>query len=298
MPEYELDSEGYCINNPGEQQYLDTLEDVLFNGVESGDRTGVGTYRLFSQSMVFNIESGKVEINNNRYQIPILTTKYVWHRAIWTELCWFLKGDTNIEYLKDNGVDIWDEWADDNGELGPVYGRQLRSFPTPDGDTVDQLENVCVNIEDNPYSRRHVLTMWNPGELDDMRLAPCHGTAIQLHVEPSEDDFKEDKLSMSMYQRSGDLFLGVPFNITSYCALLTLIAIRTGLRPNKFYYTIGDAHIYKNHTEQVMKQIRQDYQPYPLTKIQPRLGFEDYEPEDFQVMNYHHGPKIKAPVAV
>lgn len=280
----------------GEDQYLDILEDVLFNGVKSGDRTGVGTYRLFNQNMSFEIE--QYGDSPSKYRIPSITTKHIWHRAIWTELCWFLKGDTNIEYLQEHGIDIWDEWADENGDLGPVYGKQLRAFPTPDGDTVDQLEKVCENIKQKPYSRRHVITMWNPGQLEDMRLAPCHGTTIQMHVIPSEENNKPKYLDMSMYQRSGDLFLGVPFNITSYSTLLTLIANRVGLTPNKFWYTIGDAHIYQNHTEQVMKQLRQKQHRYPIISIKHKQKFEDYEPRHFNVSDYSHGPKIEAPVAV
>lgn len=272
--------------NHNEEQYLGILTNVLNNGFESDDRTDTGTLKLFNQKGTYNV---------TEKQLPVITTKKIWFKAITAELCWFLKGMTNIEYLTDRGVTIWDEWADDNGELGPVYGKQLRSFPSPNSESIDQLNKTKHQIQNKPDSRRHVITLWNPGQLEEMRLAPCHGVVIQAHSVKQDN---QRTLHLSMYQRSGDMFLGVPFNITSYSLLLLIMAHHTNHKPGLLYHTIGDTHIYLNHVEQVKKQLKRNPKEEPSISINHQEAFEDYEPEHFELENYKHHDKIKAPVAV
>lgn len=263
------------------KQYLDLLNHILDHGIEREDRTGTGTISIFGHQMRFNLSKG----------FPLLTTKKLHTRSIFHELLWFLKGDTNIKYLHDNSVTIWDEWADENGDLGPVYGSQWRSWPTPNGQSIDQITQVIHQIKANPDSRRHIVTAWNPAEVDQMALPPCHAL-FQFYV-------ADGKLSCQLYQRSGDVFLGVPFNIASY-ALLTMMAAQvTQLQPGEFILTLGDAHLYKNHLEQTQIQLSRDTRPLPQLKLNP--GVDDiftFRYEDIEVLNYDPHPGIKAPIAV
>jgi len=261
--------------------YLDLLQDILDNGTDKQDRTGTGTRSLFGRQLRFNLEEG----------FPLLTTKKVHLKSIIYELLWFLQGDTNIKYLKDHGVSIWDEWADENGNLGPVYGKQWRSWQGADGKVVDQISQVLEQIENNPDSRRLIVSAWNPAEIPDMALAPCHAF-FQFYV-------VEGKLSLQLYQRSADVFLGVPFNIASYALLLMMMAQVTGLKTGDFVHTFGDVHIYNNHFEQVKKQLSRDPKALPKMKINPEVkNIFDFKYEDFELLNYHPDPGIKAPVAI
>ena len=264
-------------------QYRNALKHIFSYGEDVEDRTGVGTRRMFSIDLNYNV---------SEKHLPIVTSKKIFFKGITTELCWLLKGMTNIDYLKDHSVNIWDEWADEDGGLGPVYGKQLRDLEDSDGNRVDQLENITENIKDNPYSRRHIISLWNPAQLKDMRLPPCHGVSSQFFVDTM------DRLHMHMYQRSGDMFLGVPFNITSYSLLLLLVSNQTGLKPGKFYHHIGDAHIYHNHFNAVEDFIKEDLHDLPSVDIDYQDNYEEYEPEHFNLKGYSHGPKISAPVAV
>lgn len=263
------------------KQYLDMLQRVLDEGATKTDRTGTGTLSVFGHQMRFNLADG----------FPLVTTKKLHLRSIIIELLWFLNGDTNIKYLKDNGVSIWDEWADENGDLGPVYGRQWRAWPGRDGTTVDQISNVLNSIKTNPDSRRHMVVAYNPTFVDEMALPPCH-SLFQFYV-------AEGKLSCQLYQRSADTFLGVPFNIASYALLTHLMAQQSDLDPGDFVWSGGDVHIYSNHLEQVKEQLSRKPFPLPQLKIlrKPASIF-DYQFEDFEIVNYQSHPHIKAPVAV
>ncbi len=263
------------------KQYLDLLRHIRENGVMKEDRTGVGTQSVFGYQMRFDLSEG----------FPLLTTKKVHLKSIIHELLWFIAGDTNIKYLRDNGVTIWDEWADENGDLGPVYGHQWRSWPAPDGRSIDQLGNVVEMIRRSPDSRRLVVSAWNPGEVEKMALPPCH-CLFQFYV-------ANGKLSCQLYQRSADVFLGVPFNIASYVLLTMMIAQVTGLRPGEFIHTTGDTHIYKNHFEQVALQLSREPRPLPKMIINPEVkSIFDFKYEDFHLEGYDPWPAIKAPVAV
>jgi len=263
------------------KQYHDLLREVLAKGTKKSDRTGTGTISIFGYQMRFDLAEG----------FPLLTTKKVHTKSIIHELLWFLKGDTNIKYLKDNGVGIWDEWADANGNLGPVYGSQWRSWHTPDGRTIDQIANVVEQIKKNPDSRRLIVSAWNVADIDKMKLPPCHAF-FQFYV-------LEGKLSCQLYQRSADIFLGVPFNIASYALLTMMVAQVCGLKPGEFIHTFGDAHIYSNHLEQVNLQLSRDFRPLPQMKINPAVkDIFGFRFEDFTLDNYDPHPHIKGAVAV
>lgn len=263
------------------RQYHDLLRHVMENGVRKSDRTGTGTISVFGYQMRFNLEDG----------FPVMTTKKLHLRSIIHELLWFLKGDTNIKYLHDNKVTIWDEWADENGDLGPVYGKQWRSWETADGRTIDQISEVLKLIKEKPDSRRMMVSAWNPGEVDSMALPPCH-VLFQFYV-------ANGKLSCQLYQRSADIFLGVPFNIASYSLLTMMIAQVTGLKPGEFIHTFGDAHIYLNHLEQVELQLSRDFRPLPKMVINPEVkDIFSFRFEDFLLEGYDPHPHIKAEVAV
>ncbi|MCX8051302.1 MAG: thymidylate synthase [Chlorobi bacterium] len=267
--------------NPNEEQYLRLLRTILEQGRPRYDRTGVGTLSIFGYQMRFDLEKG----------FPLLTTKKLHIRSIVTELLWFLRGDTNVAYLHEHGVTIWDEWADERGDLGPIYGKQWRRWESPDGRTIDQLAAVVEEIRRNPYSRRLVVSAWNVGELDRMRLAPCH-VLFQFYV-------ADGALSLQLYQRSADVFLGVPFNIASYALLLSMVAQVCGLRPAEFIHTIGDAHLYRNHLEQARLQLeRTPYEP-PVLWLDPSVrSLDDFTHESIAIVNYRAHPHIKADVAV
>lgn len=263
------------------QQYLDLLEHVLRAGAKKSDRTGTGTLSVFGHQMRFDLAEG----------FPLLTTKKLHLKSIIYELLWLLRGDTNIAYLKQNGVSIWDEWADENGDLGPVYGRQWRSWHAPDGRQIDQISAVVKAIQTKPDSRRHIVSAWNPAEVDDMALPPCH-TLFQFYV-------ANGKLSCQLYQRSGDIFLGVPYNIASYALLTMMVAQVTGYKPGEFIHTLGDAHIYSNHIEQAQIQLSRAPRPLPTMKINPGVGdIFGFGYEDFKIENYNPHPHIAAKVAV
>ncbi|WP_275005762.1 thymidylate synthase [Promicromonospora iranensis] len=260
--------------------YEDLLRDVLENGTLKGDRTGTGTRSVFGRQIRYDLAEG----------FPLITTKKVHLKSVVYELLWFLRGDSNVRWLQERGVKIWDDWADESGELGPVYGVQWRSWPTPDGGHVDQIAKVVEQIRTNPDSRRHVVTAWNPAEVDDMALPPCHAL-FQFYV-------ADGKLSCQLYQRSADLFLGVPFNIASYALLTQMVAAQTGLEAGEFVWTGGDCHIYDNHVEQVRTQLERDPYPYPSLRLAPRESIFDYEFQDIEVLGYVSHPTIKAPIAV
>lgn len=263
------------------KQYLDLLKYIRENGQIKEDRTGVGTQSVFGYQMRFNLAEG----------FPLLTTKKIHLKSIIYELLWFLAGDTNIKYLNDHGVSIWDEWADENGDLGPVYGHQWRSWPTAGGGTVDQIANLVKSLKENPDSRRHIVSAWNPGEVDRMALPPCHAL-FQFYVAGG-------KLSCQLYQRSADVFLGVPFNIASYALLTMMLAQVCGYEPGDFVHTFGDVHIYRNHSRQVELQLSREPRPLPKMKINPeKMDIFGFEYEDFTLEGYDPWPAIKAPVAV
>jgi len=263
------------------RQYLDLLSHVLEHGDKKEDRTGTGTISVFGYQMRFDLSE----------KFPLLTTKKVHLKSVIHELLWFLKGSTNIGYLKENEVSIWDEWADENGDLGPVYGSQWRSWQTCDGRTIDQISNLIENIKSNPDSRRLIVSAWNVGEVDKMKLPPCH-CFFQFYV-------ANDKLSCQLYQRSADIFLGVPFNIASYALLTLMIAQVTNLTPGEFVHTLGDAHIYSNHIEQVKQQLSREAKDLPILKINPHVkDIFSFKYDDFEILNYDPHPLIKAPVAV
>ncbi|GAB3453264.1 thymidylate synthase [Insolitispirillum peregrinum] len=263
------------------QQYLDLMRHVLTNGTRKEDRTGTGTLSVFGHQMRFDLAQG----------FPVLTTKKLHLRSIIHELLWFLKGETNIAYLRDNGVTIWDEWADENGNLGPVYGAQWRSWPTPDGGSLDQISAVLEQIRRTPDSRRLIVSAWNPAQVDSMALPPCH-CLFQFYV-------AEGKLSCQLYQRSADIFLGVPFNIASYALLTMMIAQVCGLRPGEFVHTLGDAHLYLNHLEQAQMQLARTPRPLPQMYLNPAItDLFAFRYEDFTLEGYVAEPSIKAPIAV
>jgi thymidylate synthase len=263
------------------RQYLDLLELILTRGAEKQDRTGTGTLSVFGHQMRFALGDG----------FPLLTTKKLHVKSIIHELLWFLAGDTNIKYLQEHGVRIWDEWADESGDLGPVYGQQWRSWPTQDGKTIDQIENVIAMIERNPNSRRLIVTAWNPADVDKMALPPCH-CLFQFYV-------AEGKLSCQLYQRSADVFLGVPFNIASYALLTLMVAQVTGYKPGDFIHTFGDAHLYLNHLEQARLQLTRPLRPLPAMRLNPAVkDIFSFRYEDFTIANYDPHPHIKAEVAV
>lgn len=263
------------------KQYLDLLDHILRDGVEKSDRTGTGTISTFGYQMRFDLSKG----------FPVVTTKKLHLKSIIYELLWFLKGDTNVKYLQDNGVRIWNEWADANGDLGPVYGAQWRSWGTADGSTVDQITAAIDDIRNNPDSRRIIVNAWNVGELPKMALAPCHAM-FQFYV-------ANGRLSLQLYQRSADCFLGVPFNIASYALLCMMVAQVTGLQPGEFIHTLGDAHLYKNHLEQARLQLSREPRPLPRMVINPDVkSIFDFKYEDFSLEGYDPHPHIKAVVSV
>ena len=263
------------------KQYLELLDRILTEGVKKEDRTGTGTVSIFGNQMRFNLDEG----------FPLLTTKKLHLKSIIYELLWFLRGDTNIKYLKEHGVSIWDEWADENGELGPVYGHQWRSWPDENGGTIDQIENVVNMIKNNPDSRRMIVSAWNVAEVERMALPPCH-TMFQFYV-------ANGRLSLQLYQRSADTFLGVPFNIASYALLLQMMAQVTGLKAGDFIHTTGDTHLYLNHIEQARLQLTRTPRPLPRMVINPDVkDIFDFKYEDFQLEGYDPWPHIKAAVSV
>lgn len=263
------------------QQYHDLMRHILDKGVKKEDRTGTGTISVFGYQMRFDLSEG----------FPVLTTKKLHLRSIIHELLWFLKGDTNIQYLKENNVSIWDEWADENGNLGPVYGYQWRSWPTADGRHIDQIQQVIHQLKNNPDSRRIIVSAWNVGEIENMKLPPCHAF-FQFFV-------ADGKLSCQLYQRSADTFLGVPFNIASYALLTMMMAQVCDLQPGDFVHTLGDAHLYLNHIEQAKLQLSRDFRPLPTMKINPEVkDLFAFKFEDFELQNYDPHPHIKAEVAV
>jgi thymidylate synthase len=262
------------------RQYLDLLDHVLTTGTAKGDRTGTGTLSVFGYQMRFDLAAG----------FPALTTKKIHLKSVVGELLWFLRGDTNVKWLQDNGVTIWDEWADADGELGPVYGYQWRSWPAPDGRHVDQIAQVIRQIRQSPDSRRHIVNAWNVADIEKMALPPCH-TMFQFYV-------ADGKLSCQLYQRSADIFLGVPFNIASYALLTHMVAQVTGLEPGDFVHTLGDAHLYLNHLEQAKLQLIREPRPLPALRLTPRDSIDAYEIADVVLEGYDPHPSIKAPIAV
>lgn len=261
--------------------YLDLLRDIMENGSDKGDRTGTGTRSVFGRQLRFDLSKG----------FPLMTTKKLHLKSIIYELLWFLKGDTNIKYLNEHGVSIWNEWADENGDLGPVYGAQWRSWSGANGKTVDQISQVIEQIKTNPNSRRLIVSAWNTAEIPNMALAPCHAL-FQFYV-------VNGKLSLQLYQRSADVFLGVPFNIASYALLLMMVAQVTGLEAGDFIHTFGDVHIYNNHFEQVKTQLAREPRPLPTMKLNTAIkNIFDFKYEDFELLNYNPYPGIKAPVAI
>ncbi len=261
--------------------YTDLLKDILENGVQRGDRTGTGTRSVFGRQFRFDLSEG----------FPVLTTKKLHLRSIIHELLWFLKGDTNIQYLKENRVRIWDEWADENGDLGPVYGKQWRRWETADGRAIDQIVKLIDGIKNNPNSRRHIVTAWNPADVDKMALPPCH-CLFQFYV-------ADGKLSCQLYQRSADVFLGVPFNIASYALLTMMVAQVCGLEAGDFVHTFGDVHLYNNHIEQAELQITRSHRPLPTMQINPEVkDIFEFTYKDFKLLNYDPHPHIKAAVSV
>lgn len=265
--------------------YEDLLRDVLAHGSHRADRTGTGTTSVFGRQMRFDLAQS----------FPLLTTKKVHFRSVVLELLWFLRGSSNVRWLQERGVRIWNEWADENGDLGPVYGVQWRSWPTPSGEQIDQIARVLESLRTSPYSRRHIVTAWNPAEVEEMALPPCHAM-FQFYVTPVQDG--PDRLSCQLYQRSADLFLGVPFNIASYALLTTMVAEQVGMVPDEFVWTGGDCHVYDNHREQVQLQLSRAPRPYPRLEIAPRSSLEEYQLEDFTLVGYDPHPTIKAPIAV
>ena len=284
-------------------QYHDVLKRVLQEGAPCDDRTGVGTIAIFGHQSRYYLSPDAPGAHQafikdgTQAGFPAITTKKVHLRSIIHELLWFLKGDTNIAYLKENGVRIWDDWADENGDLGPVYGSRWRSWQSPDGSTIDQISNLIDGLKNNPASRRHIVSAWNPGQVEDMALPPCH-CLFQFNVQRAPDG-GPDFLNCQLYQRSADLFLGVPFNIASYALLTMMIAQVTNLRPGAFIHTLADAHIYLNHLPQVDEQLSRECKALPTMKLNPKVkNIFDFTIEDFELINYEPHPHIKAEVAV
>lgn len=263
-----------------ERQYLNLLADILETGVQRGDRTGTGTLGVFGRQMRFDLAQG----------FPLLTTKKLHRKSIILELLWFLRGDTNVGWLQERGVSIWDEWADAQGELGPVYGKQWRSWAAPDGRVIDQMANVVESLKTTPHSRRHIVSAWNPADVDDMALPPCH-CLFQFFV-------AEGRLSCQLYQRSADVFLGVPFNIASYALLTQMVAKVTDLEPGEFVHTLGDAHLYLNHLDQAREQLTREPYPFPTLTLADKRDLFSFDYEDFKVTGYKAHDKIAAPIAV
>jgi len=268
------------VTSPPNTQYEDLLRRVMSEGTPKSDRTGTGTRSVFAQQLRFDLERG----------FPLITTKRVHFRSVAYELLWFLRGDGNVGWLRDHGVTIWDEWADPKGDLGPVYGVQWRSWPTPDGGHVDQISDVLRTLRSNPDSRRMIVSAWNVGAIPQMALPPCHAM-FQFYV-------ADGRLSCHLFQRSADLFLGVPFNIASYALLTHMFAQQAGLQVGEFVWTGGDCHIYDNHVDQVREQLSREVYPFPELRLCKAASLFDYEFEDFEVVNYRHHPTLKAPVAV
>ena len=263
------------------RQYLDLVQRILDEGAEKGDRTGTGTLSVFGHQMRFDLAAG----------FPLVTTKKIHTRSVFGELLWFLRGDTNVRWLQERGITIWDEWADENGDLGPVYGAQWRSWPTPDGGHIDQLAQVIRQVRANPDSRRHIVSAWNPSQVDDMALPPCH-SLFQFYV-------ADGRLSCQLYQRSADVFLGVPFNIASYALLTAMMAQVTRLKPGEFIHSFGDVHLYANHFEQAREQLKRTPKPLPRLTINPDVSdIFGFAFEDFLITGYEPHAHIKAPVAV
>lgn len=261
--------------------YLDLVQRILDEGVDKGDRTGTGTKSVFGHQMRFPLADG----------FPLVTTKKIHTKSVIAELLWFIKGDTNTQYLRDNGVSIWDEWADDNGDLGPIYGYQWRSWPAPDGRHIDQLAQVIANLRSDPNSRRHIVSAWNVADLDEMALAPCHAF-FQFYV-------ADGRLSCQLYQRSADVFLGVPFNIASYALLTHMIAQVVGLDVGDFVHTLGDAHLYVNHLDQAREQLTREPKPLPELWVDPSItSIDDFTIDSFKISGYDPHPLIKAPIAI
>ena len=284
---------------PNVRQYLDLLDRVLADGVTKSDRTGTGTMSVFGHQMRFDLAEG----------FPVLTTKRLHLRSIIGELLWFLRGDTNVRWLQERGITIWDEWADEHGDLGPVYGYQWRSWPTPDGRQVDQIAHVVEAIRRNPDSRRHIVSAWNVAAVESMALPPCHAL-FQFYVRPDvspaaleaaargEHTAYPAFLDCQLYQRSADIFLGVPFNIASYALLTAMVAQVTGLRPGHFVHTLGDAHLYLNHLDQARLQLTREPRPLPTLRLTPSLGLDEFDLADVELVGYDPHPGIKAPIAV
>jgi thymidylate synthase len=269
------------LRNPAEQAYLDLLAEVLERGARKSDRTGTGTLSVFGRQLRFALDAG----------FPLLTTKKLHLKSILYELLWFLRGDTNVRWLQERGVTIWDEWADEKGELGPVYGYQWRHWQTLDGREIDQIKQLIQNLKSKPDSRRHIVSAWNPADVDDMALPPCH-LLFQFYV-------ANGRLSCQMYQRSADLFLGVPFNIASYATLMLMVAQVTNLKLGEFILTLGDAHLYLNHLEQAKSQLEREPRPFPRLRLNPAVKeLLEFRYEDFTLEAYDPHPAIKAPIAV
>jgi thymidylate synthase len=263
------------------RQYLELLTDVLDHGTEKSDRTGTGTLSVFGRQLRFDLAAG----------FPAMTTKKLQMKSVVTELLWFLRGSTNVGWLRERGVSIWDEWADEHGELGPIYGYQWRSWPAPDGRSIDQIAGVIDSIHTNPDSRRHIVSAWNPADIDDMALPPCH-TMFQFYV-------ADGRLSCQLYQRSGDIFLGVPFNIASYALLAAMVAQVCQLEVGDFVHTLGDAHLYVNHIDQAREQLSRDLRPLPTLRLNPDVRvIDEFAADDIALVNYDPHPWIKAPIAV
>ena len=270
------------------KQYLELLERVQREGAPTNDRTGIGTLSVFGHQMRFDLTDG----------FPLVTTKKLHLRSIIHELLWFIAGDTNVAYLRENGVTIWDEWADENGDLGPVYGRQWRSWAAPDGKVIDQLSLVLSAIKTNPFSRRHIVSAWNPADIPSMALPPCH-CLFQFNVAPPQGDDPRPVLSLQLYQRSADVFLGVPFNIASYALLLAMVAQVSGMRPGTFVHTLGDAHLYRNHLEQAEMQLARTPRALPWLELNPSVdSIVEFKADDIAIRGYDPHPHIQAEVAV